>query len=63
MRLNFKHGGAHDADHHPHRNKHRIEKFEGSMDLLVVALIAILALAMLVGLVTGGGDANWVKSL
>jgi hypothetical protein len=33
------------------------------MDLLVVALIAILALAMLIGLVTGGGDVGWVKSL
>ena len=62
MRLNMRHCGVHDADH-PHHNKHRIEKFEGSMDLLVVALIAILALAMLVGLVTGGGDVGWVKSL
>ena len=62
MRLNFRHGGAHHAEH-PHRNKHRIEKFEGSMDLVVVGLIAILALAMLVGLVTGGGDASWMKSL
>ena len=63
MRLNLRQGGAtHDADH-PHHNKHRLEKFEGSMDLVVVGLIAILALAMLVGLITGGGDPSWVKSL
>lgn len=66
MRLNFRHGGDRNADHpadHPHHNKHRIERFEGSMDLLVVGLIAILALAMLVGLVTGGGEPGWMKSL
>jgi hypothetical protein len=54
MRLNLKH-----PDGRVHHNHHRIERFEGAADLLVVALIIILGLAMLIGLVTASGKVTW----
>lgn len=51
-------GPVHDGEHH-HVNHHRIEKFEGAADLIVVGLIVLLGLAMLIGLLTASGKANW----
>lgn len=51
-------GPVHDDEHH-HVNRHRIERFEGAADLIVVGLIVLLGLAMLIGLLTASGKANW----
>jgi hypothetical protein len=51
-------GHVQDGEHH-HHNKHRIERFEGAADLIVVGLIVLLGLAMLIGLMTASGEANW----
>ena len=50
-------GPVRDGEHH--HNKHRIERFEGAADLIVVGLIVLLGLAMLIGLITASGEANW----
>jgi hypothetical protein len=52
-------GHVNDGEHHHHVNKHRIERFEGATDLIVVGLIVLLGLAMLIGLITASGEANW----
>lgn len=41
---------------HPHRNRHRLEKFEGFADILVVVMVAVLGIAMVVGLLTASGN-------
>ncbi len=52
---------GHDTEVHHHKNKHRIERFEGATDLLVVGIIIALGLAMLIGLITAGsGHASWM---
>ena len=42
-----------------HANRHRLEKFEGGADILVVAMVIILGLAMVVGLVTASGNLHF----
>jgi hypothetical protein len=44
-----------------HHNHHLIEKTEGGMDYLMVAIIVALGLAMAIGLVTASGDASWLR--
>jgi hypothetical protein len=45
------------AEEHPHHtNKHRIEKFEGAADIMVVVGIVLLGIAMVVGLMTASGS-------
>lgn len=46
---------------HPHHNHHRLEKIEGGMDYLMLAIIVALGLAMAIGLVTAGGNASWLR--
>ena len=45
-------------DAHPRHpvNRHRLEKFEGAADIMVVVGIVILGLAMVIGLVTASGS-------
>mgnify|MGYP001088856286 CR=1 FL=1 len=61
MRLNLKPTPAQPADgeHHHHVNHHRIEKFEGAADMLVVSLIILFGVAMVIGLVTASGNVTW----
>lgn len=51
--------GHDDHAHHPHRNRHLLQKMEGYTDLLVVGLIILFGLAMLIGLVTASGRVTW----
>ena len=52
---------AHHApgEHHPRQNHHRIERFEGAADMLVVGLIILFGVAMVIGLVTASGNVTW----
>jgi len=50
-----------DESVHHHHNRHLIEKTEGGMDYLMVAIIVALGLAMAIGLVTASGDASWLR--
>lgn len=50
---------GHEAEAHPHKNKHLLERFEGATDLLVVGIIVALGLAMLIGLLTADGKVSW----
>jgi len=62
MRLNFGRTArpAHGADEHAHHvNHHRIERFEGAADLLVVGLIILFGIAMVIGLITASGRVTW----
>jgi hypothetical protein len=62
MRLNLGHRvqPAHDGENHPHHvNHHRIERFEGAADLLVVGLIILFGVAMVIGLITASGNVTW----
>jgi hypothetical protein len=45
--------------HHVHRNKHRLQKFEGMADMATLAVIVVLGIAMLVGLITASGTVTW----
>lgn len=58
MRMNFGRS-APDAEAHPHHHGHKIERFEGAADLLIVGLIVVLGLAMLIGLLTASGKTYW----
>jgi hypothetical protein len=45
------------TEHHPHHaRKHRIEKFEGAADIMVVVGIVLLGIAMVAGLLTASGS-------
>lgn len=59
MRLNLKPTVHHADDEHHHVNHHRIERFEGAADLLVVGLIILFGVAMVVGLITASGNVTW----
>lgn len=50
---------GHDADVHPHKNKHLLERFEGYTDLIIVGLIIALGAVMLFGLLTANGKVTW----
>ena len=39
----------------PHKSKHLAERFEGMLGILMVAAIVILAVALLWGVMSGGG--------
>lgn len=62
MRLNLGHSLKPASGHAPAkapRNRHRLEKFEGAADLMVVGIVILLGLAMIVGLLTASGTSNW----
>ena len=44
-----------------HKNRHLLERFEGSTDYLVVGMIVILGGAMLYGLLTASGVSAWMN--
>ena len=41
---------------HHRPNRHRLEKFEGAADILVVVMVVILGIAMVAGLLTASGN-------
>ncbi|MBW3558877.1 MAG: hypothetical protein KY446_11855 [Proteobacteria bacterium] len=56
------HRSAGDPDHPPHRQLvERLESMERVIDLLVLVLVFVLAAAMLYGLATASGTADWLK--
>lgn len=62
MRLNLGHPARpHPVgeDHPHHVNHHRIERFEGAADLMVVGLVILFGIAMVIGLVTASGNVTW----
>ena len=56
MQTDLGHGAE---PHHPHKNRHLLQKLEGYTDLLVVAMVVLLGLAMVIGLVTANGKVTW----
>ena len=58
---NRRRGAAAHPDTEEHHNRHLIEKTEGGMDYLMLAIIVALGLAMAIGLFTAGGDASWLN--
>lgn len=56
LKPNVHHAG--DDEHH-HVNHHRIERFEGAADMLVVGLIILFGVAMVIGLITASGNVTW----
>ncbi|WP_374571879.1 hypothetical protein [Phenylobacterium sp.] len=59
MRLNLKPTAHHANGEHHHENHHRIERFEGAADMLVVGLIILFGVAMVIGLITASGNVTW----
>jgi len=58
--VQFRFGHRHPQGEHPHHPRHLLERFEGYTDLLVVALVVVLAAAMVYGLMTAGSGApSW----
>lgn len=45
--------------HHTHKHP-LMMRFEGATDLLTVAIIIVLGLAMLIGLLTADGNTTWM---
>ena len=51
---------AHDAEHHHHHPAFQtMKRVEGGIDLLVIALVVLLALAMVYGLLTATGHPSY----
>ncbi len=64
MRLGLNRHGQGDEAHHVHHNGHKLERFDGAMDIVVVGLIALFALILIGTLVMGGsGEPGWMKQL
>ena len=49
----------HEGEHHHHKTKHLLERYEGYTALIAVGLIIALGAAMLVGLLTANGNVTW----
>lgn len=60
MRNRHRHAAI-DPNHPEHHDHHLIEKTEGGMDYLMLAIIVALGLAMAVGPFTATGDASWLR--
>lgn len=64
MRLTLNRHGQGDEAHHHHHNSHKLERFEGAMDIVVVGLIALFALILIGTLVLGSsGEPAWMRQL
>jgi cell division protein FtsL len=46
----------HEVSHTHHRNRHMFQKMEGAVGVAMVIAIAVLAIGLVYGLMTGGGD-------
>ena len=47
---------------HPRKSKHRAEKFEGYIGVVMVAAIAVLAVVLIYGLMQTGSDTpSWMR--
>ncbi len=52
----------HTADIRPHKPRHLAEKFEGMIGVIMVAAIALLAVALVWGIMTtGGAEPKWMQ--
>ena len=56
------HTDEHHEVHH-HKNRHLAQRFEGMLGILMVVAIALLAVGLIYGMVTGGGDSTpaWMR--
>jgi hypothetical protein len=50
---------AQELEHRTHAKRHRLQKFEGMADIMTLAVIVALGIAMVVGLVTASGQVTW----
>jgi hypothetical protein len=50
-----------DVTPHPHRNKHLAQKFENLIGVLMVIAIAILAVALVYGILQTGSTPSYMK--
>lgn len=53
----------HQGEIHQHKNKHRAEKFENLIGVLMVIAIAVLAIGLIYGIVSTGGNSTptWMR--
>ncbi len=60
MRMTFKNAsGLARGAPHAHKKDHKLESFERWTDVLIVALVAGLGAAMVIGLLTSTGSVYW----
>jgi hypothetical protein len=45
----------------PHKNKHVAERMEGVVGKLMIVAIAVLAIAMIYGIVTADSTPSWMR--
>lgn len=52
-----------DEHHVHHKPRHLAERFEGMLGIMMVIAIALLAVWLIYGMVTGGGDSTptWMR--
>ena len=50
---------AQELEHPPHAKRRRLQKFEGMADMMTLAVIVALGIAMVIGLVTASGHVTW----